>query len=341
MKKLLLPAPVLVFFFSGLLPSQTKYFYIPDSNAATGTANVIPFGTGSASWANQRCQFLLKKTFLPGKPGVVRSVGFAPAGSGTYLFKAVVLKLGHNTSGTLGPTFAGSYSGPVFTVFNRAAFSWQVKANQWNRIPLSRPFVYNGKDNLVLDVLALGSDLNTKGGFRRATEPRYYKVGVIPNASTGLYGRGCPGSNKKVPVFNPYSYPWLGANFFRVGLDQAVSQAPSILFVGNRSTKFAGLPLPFSLAFMGAPGCFLNTSIVFMNATSTTARGTAFVDMSIPNSPALEGLALYMQWAVFDKGANPAGLVTTRGLKARVGSVPPSSGYGPSAAALKVELGIL
>ncbi len=339
MKHVVFRAAAFSLLLCGLLSSQTKYFYIPDSNAASGNANVIPFGTGSSSWANQRCQFLLKKNYLPAKPGVVRSVGFAPAGSGTYLFKAVVLKLGHNTSGTLGPTFAASFSGPVFTVFNQAAFSWKVTANQWNRIPLSRPFVFNGKDNLVLDVLALGSDLNPKAGFHRATEPRYYKVGVRPNASVQPYGKGCAGSNGKVPVFSPYSFPWLGANFFRVGLDRAKPQAPAVLFIGRSSTKFAGMPLPLSLGFMGAPGCDLNVAVIFMNPTSTGNSGKAFVDMALPNAPALERSVFYMQWAVLDPKANQAGMVTTQGLKAQVGSVPPSSGSGPSSAALKVELG--
>ncbi len=341
MKKNLLLLPAVLCSLSGLLSSQTKFFYIPDGNAASGTPNVIPFGSGSASWANQRCQFLLKKKFLPSKPGLLRSIGFAPAGSGTYKFRALVFRLGPNTSGILGPTFSASFSGVPSTIFNEAAFSWKVTANRWNRLPLSRPFVYNGKDNLFLDVLALGSDLNRNAGFRRATEPRYFKIGVTTGAADALYGKGCPGSNKQNPVFHPYSYPLLGADFFRIGLDQALPHAPSVLFLGNRSTKFAGLPLPFSLAFMGAPGCFLNTSIVFMNALAAGPLGTAHVDMPIPNSPALEGLSLFMQWAVLDKGANPAGLVTSRGLKATVGSVAPPSGSGPGAAALKVELGFL
>jgi len=62
----------------GLLPGQSRYFYVSDSNPSTGTLNVVPFGTGSGFWKNQRVQFLLKKTFLPGKGGMIRAGAFPP-----------------------------------------------------------------------------------------------------------------------------------------------------------------------------------------------------------------------------------------------------------------------
>ena len=323
-------------------PAQTKYYYSPDNNAASGSTNAIPFGTGSTTWADQRGQFLVRSTYLPSSPGLVKSLGFAPGYGGTFLYEAMVINLGFNTTGSLGANFRNNFKGQPLTVLNRFDFSWPVTANQWNRIPLERPFIYNGQDNLVVEIFATGSDRNNKGvSFRTGSEPRAYLYNNTPTAAIRTFGQGCKGSSGKVPAMEIRSYPLIGATLFEVGLQQAPASAPALLFLGNSNTAFAGLPLPFDLVGIGAPGCPLNASILAQVGGAAGAGGELVLNLPIPDSSALESAVFYGQWAMVDGAANPAGLTTTAGLEVTTGSVTPATGRTSSNAGLKIEVGIL
>ena len=342
MKRPLLLLVFLGVFIQGVLFGQTKYYYSVDNNPASGNCNVIPFGTGgTGSWENQRCQLLVKSAKLPlGRPGMVRSVGFAFCSSGLRKFKGVIIKLGHNKTNTLVSSFAANFSGPVFTVFNRADVNWNITANTWTRLPLSRPFIYNGKDALVVDVYALGSGQGGSRACRRGTEPRCYKVGLNLVAGVSSYGKGCLGSNGKVPLVSPVSFPILGSNLFNIGVKDAAGSVPAVLLTGNSNTVFGPIKLPFDLTGLGAPGCSLLTRILFFTALTTDGKGNALAALSLPADPSLHGAKAYFQWILLDRGANAAGLVTTGGVGMTLGNVGPSSGSLGNAG-IKVELGIL
>jgi len=329
---------------SPALVAQTNYYYVPSNTPTSGTANVIPFGSGtSSSWSKQRCQFLAKASFLSGRPGLFRSVAFAPSGSGTITFKAFIITVGHNTSGSLGPTFAASFSGPRGTVINRANFSWVVTGNTWNRIPMGpKPFLYNGKDNLVIDIMALGSNNPSAGGFHRETEPRYYTTGSSTTYSGAMttYGKGCPGSNKTTPTFAHYSFPMLGVGDFQLGLTGGLANAPAGLTLGSSRTRFGPLPLPLDLGFLGATNCDLNACLTFMVMTSLDANGEGSALFPFPNDQSLLGLDFFSQWLLLDPKANSAGLVTTEGMQVTVGDIGPASASGSGASALKMEIGL-
>lgn len=83
--------------------------------------------------------------------------------------------LSHSTAPTLGTTFATNLTNPV-TVFNGTFDLPAVSAGDWVEIPLTTPFAYNGRDNLVLEIGGTGG---TAGGFACA-----YDNSV---ASTTLY----------------------------------------------------------------------------------------------------------------------------------------------------------
>ncbi len=329
-----------IIFLAAPAYGQTKYYYCPDSNPSQGSCNVIPFGTGSSSWADQRAQFLVKKSFLPSKPGLLRSIGFAPRYSGSLKYKAIVIKIGHNTTGALSRTFENNFSTYPITVFNKADLTWTVTAKKWNRIPLERPFVYNGKDNLVIDVTALGSDLNTKPCFYRGSEPRCFNTRILQNSSFSNYGKGCNGSNKKEPLIKCLSLPLIGSTMFDIGLEDAVSNAPAVILIGDSNTNYSGLPLPFDLGFLGATGCKLYTSILMTEVLGTNRNGSAAMKAAVPNAGSLVGLNLFSQWVIVDPGANSAGFVTTGGLQLKLGKVVNPNGT-TDFAALKVEIGIM
>ena len=250
MNRILLPLLLAALLLPLGLGAQTMFYGIPDNNAASGGGNVIPFGNGSpCSFENHRYQSLALKKYLPSKPGLLRSIAFSPTGSGLLKYKAMVVLIGHNTSGSLGPTFAGSFSTPPVTMLNRADFSWQVTKDTWSPLPLTspKPFLYNGKDNLVIEIVSLGSDVNGKPAFHRETESRYYARGFTLPTPVALYGKGCVGSNKKEPVLAGYSFPLIGADHYEVGLADAVPKAVAFFLLGTSKSRFGALQLPFDL----------------------------------------------------------------------------------------------
>jgi len=343
MIRFLLLLSLLALLLPPAVQAQTSYYGIPDNNAASGGGNVIPFGNGSpGSFENHRYQSLALKKYLPSKPGLLRSIAFSPTGSGLLKYKAMVVQIGHNTSGSLGPTLKGSFSTPPVTVLNRADFSWQVTQDTWSPLPLTspKPFLYNGKDNLVIEIVSLGSDLNSKPAFHRETESRYYARGFTMPTHVSLYGKGCVGSNNKEPVLAEYSFPLIGADHYQVGLADAAPSTGALFYLGTSKTAYGPLKLPFDLTFLGATGCFLHGSITLLFPVATGAAGTASVNAAIPEDPVLEGATFYGQWLIADPKANPAGLVSTKGLESMMTRVDKNPG-SPSAAALRVQLGFI
>jgi len=81
------------------------------------------------------------------------------------------------------------------------------------------------------------------------------------------------------------------------------------LAIGFSNTMIGSFPLPFSLAPLGAPGCFVLTSA---DTTVFTLTGLP-VTFGVPNDPGYIGLRLFNQGLIPDLnvGANPLGLVTT------------------------------
>lgn len=319
-------------------PAQSSYFF-GDNNPATGGGNVIPFGNGTTgTWQNQRAQFLVSPQFLPAMPRPLTAIGFTSTGGGNYLFQGVQIQLGHNTAGVLGSLLMGNFVTPPITVFNRANFSWNVTVNTWCRIPLDRPFIYNGKDHLVVDVTVHGSHLNPKSSFRTAGQPRTYNTNYTIQGGLSLFGSGCKGSNGKAPAMLPIGYPLIGAQLFGVGLQDALPSTGAFLLLGTSNTAWFGLPLPWDLGFTGAAGCKLNVSVTTMIAAQTLAAGDATVRMSIPADSALAGARIYFQWLAADAAA-PGAFTTSDGMEALLlePSAPTMQGQDQTAA-LKMEL---
>ncbi len=84
---------------------------------------------------------------------------------------------------------------------------------------------------------------------------------------------------------------------------------------GGSDQTWGSVPLPFSLDPIGAPGCTLLVSgdLVTPFASITGSRIT--LTQNVPANPALAGAAVFDQLVIFEPLANPAGVVTTNGVK--------------------------
>jgi len=126
-----------------------------------------------------------------------------------------------------------------------------------------------------------------------------------PTASFDGFGSGCPGS-VGVPDLRADA-PWLGSSW-SLELDNVPTTTFAVFTGGLSNTVWNGQPLPLSLAPSGLPGCNLYVR-PDTSALLPVTNGSTTLTLSIPNSPSLEGVAVYFQALVFDPGVNAAGAV--------------------------------
>lgn len=142
--------------------------------------------------------------------------------------------------------------------------------------------------------------------------------GYTVAAQANPFGTGCPASGSGTPILEHVTLPRLGHTF-----DLKVRNAPgntiTLWLQGLSATQHGNLPLPANLAFLGAPGCHLYTSIEASVVTTTNPSGSSILAIAVPAAPQLAGFRWFVQSALLVPAANPLGIVTTRGIELVVG----------------------
>lgn len=138
-------------------------------------------------------------------------------------------------------------------------------------------------------------------------------------AAYGIYGSGCQGSNgvpKLAPA--PNSLPKLNNSLVLNLTSMRTAGGAALVFLGTRKDQWMSLQLPFSLAGVGAPGCELLTSVVFIFAVANV-NGSGSLTLPVPNDSALLGGLIYSQGLVLDP-VNAFGGVMTNGGEGVIGT---------------------
>ncbi len=318
---------------------------VPDENAGAGKSNQIPFGGRGPTgpFQNVRYQLLVPASSLPGKGGTVSTLQFAPVVSGRYHFDLLEVRLAHLKGKTLSTVFDDNLGGAV-TVLSKSRWYWSIpKADTWTSLPVEKKFTWDGSRDLVIEIVTQGASCSSASpGFHRSNTLKcvYFlgydtakpaKSGYGPlvgglrvrfcfgggGGGLTLFGKGCKGSNGKVPVLSAPSPP-VGGKPFQVRASSAPAGAAGLLLLGNDTKKFGSLALPFSLAGIGAPGCSLYINILTGSAAQVGSNGTATLSLSIPSGTAYRGLLFRLQWIFLDSKANPAGLVLSAAGTAKI-----------------------
>jgi hypothetical protein len=144
--------------------------------------------------------------------------------------------------------------------------------------------------------------------------------------ATGVraFGNGCPGKDGLAPVTGAAVSPAVGAGNFAIDVTNVPFLSAILSILGTSNTSFNGIPLPFDLAPIGAPGCLLYTNISVMQVavatggSQTPGGGVASTPWPIPNDPSLRGGRLFFTNLVLDAVANPAGITTSAGLEINI-----------------------
>src|SRR5690606_9316970 len=112
--------------------------------------------------------------------------------------------------------------------------------------------------------------------------------------------------------------PQLGSNVDFV-LRRAAPGAPAALVHGGSDASWSGVPLPFDLGALGAPGCALHCRPDVLLPAIVGPAGQATVRIAIPADPNFTGAEFFAQFLVLDPTANALGLAATAGGRGRVG----------------------
>jgi hypothetical protein len=161
--------------------------------------------------------------------------------------------------------------------------------------------------SLVIDILQNGNT-STTPWYLEARSPdvggRAENGGAQPNCrfSNGSYANGLGTSGRLLPG-NAWTLTYYSILPNAVGAAAIGAQG-----VGG---SWNGIPLPFSLAALGAPNCSWNVAPLFIIGMAADASGSAaWPTQTIPNDPALGGASFFDHCVFSDPTANPLGLVT-------------------------------
>lgn len=168
---------------------------------------------------------------------------------------------------------------------------------------------------LWADAAQVWSELAPGGPIHVATDPIVdFGVGVAPAATVQPFGVGCAAG--AAATWTTAGAPTLGNAQFALGCAGAPGSALCLLALGlgRYSAPALGVPLPFDLAAVGAPGCALRVDPETVVARIATASGAAQVGVPIPTLPALAGLQGHGQWFLADPSTGPLGLAAMPGV---------------------------
>ncbi|MCK5945179.1 MAG: hypothetical protein KAI24_24530 [Planctomycetes bacterium] len=304
-------------------PALAQNFYLPDSNAAVGTCNVIPFGQSTAGgFYNGKMQLRATAAELGGVANLITGLGFACCSSGDGEYGSLTVVMDHiPPSQATSATFANNLTPAAQTVLDVQNHVWNITANAWNEIGLQDFFVFNGVDDVIIEITS--SQSLTPGGMRRGTRPRLYwfgssgpaaPTGTLSNtgtkieismltARTSTYGRACTGSNG-APLLGFSGSAQVG-NTLSFDLINGVQNGVAILLLGTTNAA----PFPIDLGSIGMPGCYSYTDLAWSDLVVCDAAGSATFSWQLPTSGA--GSRFYAQYACLDLGANALGFTMT------------------------------
>ena len=142
---------------------------------------------------------------------------------------------------------------------------------------------------------------------KRSGVVKFYRVST--RGRTVSYGTACQGSLKQAPRLRTDVGPSINGPI-KVIMDRHPAGAMVALALGVKCQTF-------SLAPMGAPGCWMFTDFPILSFFNVNAQGSLTLPFTVPNDTKLLDVGVNLQNFVFAPGANPAGAVTSNAISVR------------------------
>lgn len=248
--------------------------------------------------------------------------------------------------GSLDATYANNV-GPNATVVFNGTFNIQrpntFDALEFNTlIPFDKPYLHlntapllvelvptsfqgqacnGGGNGTTFDYVSTDPNLQTVQGKGQCAAPPTanglfasggYVLRFFTNHGVYPFGKVCAGTT--IPRIDCVGAPQVGNASFALTLQSAPPGTPALaaLLLGASSATWGTTVLPWELAPINMPGCWLTVS-ADLTVPATVSAGAATVAAPIPANPTLVGQNFYAQWFSVANGANPFGGVTTQG----------------------------
>lgn len=159
----------------------------------------------------------------------------------------------------------------------------------------------------------------TATGNRNVATADTWIYGAVRPGSIKPFGMGCRGSAGVLELSGD-SAPYINDSF-TLTLALRPSSGVGVFHIGASRTTWNGQSLPFSLASIGAPGCFLLVSPdIFLPGMNRGPRPTSTLTIPLPNNPSLIGQTVFAQGEVTDPSGNAAGVVFANGVEIQIGA---------------------
>ncbi|MEZ5965469.1 MAG: hypothetical protein R3F56_16670 [Planctomycetota bacterium] len=300
-----------------------------------GSGNVIPFG-----WSSNKYQQVFLGSELP-SPRTLAALALRftnqPGITPTFVVD-MEISVGYSTrwQGTLDTTFANNWDvAPPVNVLPRSQVTLPDVQQATSPtdfgvlIPWNNTFAWApaAGQNLMVEITVYGNSVGGGVyGYPLDNVSGCYSVwGTPATATSGQIRTFGPvmglveQTNTAVPRLYSTSTPQIG-NTFRVRVAQCRPSTPALMLLGASSSRFNGLPLPFDLGILGAPGCPLLASAEVMQTMTINSSGAGSIQYSLPNTIYLLSQRFYNQALVVDPAANVLGLAVSNGGVGLVGN---------------------
>ncbi|HEU4418169.1 MAG TPA: hypothetical protein VFT55_04480 [Planctomycetota bacterium] len=316
--------PSLLALICSAVPALAQNWYIPDNVATAGQCNVIPFGQQPGGPFYQ-CKYQQRCTAaeLGAVVNIITGLAFAPCQGGRAHYDSLEIVLDHIPAAQpMVSAFASNLTPNAVTVLSSTNYTWNITAGVWNEVGLQTLFVYNGTDDLVVQITTVNGTAPLQG-LRTGNHQRLWWIatsgtpaptGTFDNAAqkievsmltahTSSHGDGCPGSNG-TPRLSFSGSAQVGQTL-SIDLANGVPSGVSLLIVGFTNM----FPFPLDLTFLGMPSCNLYTDMALTSIVLQDGAGSGSFALPIP--PTVTGLLFYSQFACLDPPANPFGFTSS------------------------------
>lgn len=305
-----IPVTAAAFLVCVAAQAQNRTAHLIDNPTSSISQN-IPIAGGSLNWDEARSHFFFPAQLLPPTGGVITGIELVPNTSNTTPYERFEISFDHTQSPNLSATFASNLTNPQL-VFQQTPGSIAWTGATWNTIQFATPFVYDGRSNLVMEVVKVLDRPNNATisavSHRILANPRRADW-QTPIWAYGVYGSGASMAASATTTYSTQlliRLLWLGPptltidctrdpsrNYFHVGSTLTVTAHGNVGEAYFNALALAlypvGLPVP---PLNGA--LWLNGGVLLgLGPLDPTGQGSS--SLTIPVNPTLVGLHMYFQ----------------------------------------------
>lgn len=282
-------------------------------NTFAGLTNSIPWGP-FVPLGNTQGEIFYQQidAALIGTPRLLRGFAFRHQWNAAHAAKSYTLTIDLGDAASLPAgiqqTFASNWKsgGARTTVFQGTLNFPAVPAYVAAPGPADAPVAfmvlhaYTGVDPLLWQVNIAASN---------PVQPTlYFEHGPATRQAAGRIGDGCIATGGTLPLS---SFGDIGATLLD-NLVRGPFSRPATLLLGDTANAIGTQTLPWNLAFVGSPSCFLHVNpLVSLGGVSTNAAGSAAISIPYVPTQSTPGVRLRTQWVMLDSAAK---IVTSNGL---------------------------